>query len=131
MPNTYEITRSIDIEDAVRSALSEKFDVYCRPLPAKFKLPSLLVQTVGGVENNTIDNVDISLDARAKDEGSAYELLRNAIAFLKVIAKEQTTPIRHVSVNTSGSWGSDPVRPDLALCTARLTVTVHQEKTTI
>lgn len=131
MPNTYEITRSIDIEDAVRSALSEKFDAYCRPLPAKFKLPSLLVQTVGGVENNTIDNVDISLDARAKDEGSAYELLRNAIAFLKVIAKEQTTPIRHVSVNTSGSWGSDPVRPDIALCTARLTVTVHQVQTTI
>lgn len=127
----YEITRSIDIEDVVRSALSEKFTAYCRPLPAKFTTPSLLVQVVGGGESNTIDRFSISLDARAKDEGTTYELLRNAIAFLKLKAKEQTTPIRHVSVNASGSWGSDPVRPDLSLCTARLDITAHQETTTI
>lgn len=127
----YEITRSIDIEDVVRSTLSEKFTAYCRPLPAKFTTPSLLVQVVGGGETNTIDRFSISLDARAKDEGTAYELLRNAIAFLKLKAKEQTTPIRYVSVNASGSWGSDPVRPDLSLCTARLDITAHQETTTI
>ena len=131
MANNYEITRSVDIEDVVRSTLSEKFDVYCRPLPSKFKTPSLLVQVVGGTESNTIDSFNVALDARAKDEGTAYELLRNAIGFLKLKSNEQTTPIRHVSVNTAGSWGSDPVRPDLALCTAQLQITAHQQKSII
>lgn len=126
-----EILRSLDIENIVREALSDYFDVYCRPLPSKFKTPSLLVQKVGGTDKNTIDTVDIVLDARAKVEAEADQLLRNAIGVLKQIAKEQTTPIRMVSVNSSGSWGTDPVRPDLAMCSARLNIVAHQESTTI
>lgn len=126
-----EILRSFDIENIVRVALSGYFDIYCRPLPGKFKTPSLLVQKVGGTDKNTIDTVDIVLDARAKTEAEADQLLRNAIGVLKQIAKEQTTPIRMVSVNSSGSWGTDPVRPDLAMCSARLNIVAHQESTTI
>lgn len=126
-----EILRSFDIENIVRVALSDYFDIYCRPLPSKFKTPSLLVQKVGGTDRNTIDTVDIVLDARAKTEAEADQLLRNAIGVLKQIAKEQTTPIRTVSVNSSGSWGTDPVRPDLAMCSARLNIVAHQESTTI
>lgn len=126
-----EILRSFDIENIVRKALSDYFDIYCRPLPSKFKTPSLLVQKVGGTDKNTIDTVDIVLDARAKTEAEADQLLRNAIGVLKQIAKEQTTPIRMVSVNSSGSWGTDPVRPDLAMCSARLNIVAHQESTTI
>lgn len=122
-----EIARSIDIENVVRTALSDYFDIYCRPLPNKFKTPSLLVQKVGGTEKNTIDTIDIVLDSRAKDEETADALLRNAIGALKQIAKDQTTPIRMVTVNSAGSWGTDPVRPDLAMCSARLNIVAHQE----
>lgn len=126
-----EILRSIDIENIVRLALTDYFEIYCRPLPAKFKVPSLLVQRVGGSESNTIDSFDIVIDSRAKSEKDADELLRNAIGVLKQIAKEQTTALRYVEENSSGSWGSDPVRPDLAMCSARLRVVAHQEKTII
>ena len=126
-----EILRSIDIEDEVRKALKDKFCVYVRPLPEKFTVPSLLVQSVGGTEEKKIDTFDVVIDARAKDDADANELIRNAIGYLKVIAREQMTPIRHVTVNSSGSWGSDPVRPDLAMYSARVRITTHQEKTTI
>lgn len=125
------ILRSIDVEDVVRTALAPYFTIYCRPMPSKFKVPSLLVQTVGGSDSDKIDTFDITLDARAKSDAAANELLRNAIGVLKEVAKEQTTALRHVSVNAMGSWGSDPVRPDLAMYTARLRVVAHQETTTI
>lgn len=126
-----DIVRSVDIENIVRLALSDYFDIYCRPLPAKFKVPSLLVQRVGGTEKNTIDTFEITLDSRAKTEAEADELLRNAVGALKTIAKEQTTAIRSVTVNASGSWGTDPVRPDLAMCSARLIIVAHQESNII
>ena len=47
-------------------------------------------------------------------------------AELKAAAKAQTCAVRHVTVNSSGSWGNDPVRPDLAMCSARLDVVAHQ-----
>lgn len=122
-----EIIRSIDIEDVIRTALSGKFTIYCRPLPAKFAVPSLEISSVGGTDENTIDTFDVVLDARAQEEAEANELLRNAIGALKAIAAAQTTAIRHATVNTSGSWGSDPVRPDLAMYSARLRITAHQE----
>ena len=122
-----EILRSVDIEDEIRKALSGKFNVYVRPLPEKFKAPSLLIQTVGGTEENKIDTFDVVLDARAKDDASANELIRNAIGYLKEIARQQTTAIRHVTVNSKGSWGNDPVRPDLAMYSARLQIIAHQE----
>ena len=80
-----EILRSIDIENIVRLALTDYFATYCRPLPAKFKTPSLEVQRVGGSDKNTIDSFDIVLDARAETEEKADELLRNAIGVLKKI----------------------------------------------
>ena len=43
-----EIYRSIDIEDAVRIALSEYQTVYCAPLPAEYDLPNILVTATGG-----------------------------------------------------------------------------------
>lgn len=122
---------NIDIENAIRLALKDYFTIYCPPLPEKFKTPSLLIQRVGGTEDNKIDTFSVMLDARAKTEKAADELLRMAIGTLKEIAKMQTTEIRAVTVNTSGSWGRDPVRPDLAMCTARLEVVAHQTKTTV
>lgn len=126
-----KIERSIDIENVVRIALSDFFTTYCRPLPAKFSLPCIEVQRVGGSDRNTIDTFNVVLDARAKDEAEADEILRNAIGALKKISDDQTTAIRSVTVNSSGSWGSDPVRPDLAMCSARLNIVAHQENTII
>lgn len=126
-----EILRSIDIEDVVRLALTDYFQIYCRPLPSNFTVPSLEVSRVGGSEKSTIDKFDIVLDSRATEEAEADEQLRNAIGALKRIAKEQSTSIRAVEVNSIGSWGSDPVRPDLAMCSARLRLVAHQEKHTL
>lgn len=122
-----EIQRSIDIEDEVRLALKDYFDIYCRPLPKDFVVPSLLVTLTGGNDDNTIDNFNISLDARAETEADAIDLLLDATATLRVIAKTQDTKIRFVTVNTCGSWGNDPVRPELAMATAQLTVYTHKE----
>ena len=127
MANDLKIIRSIDIEDVIRTALSGHFTIYCRPLPAKFTVPSLEISSVGGTNENEVDTFDVVLDARAQEDADANELLRNAIGALKAIAKKQTTAIRHVTVNASGSWGSDPVRPDLAMYSARLRMTAHQE----
>lgn len=126
-----DIQISIDVEDAVRGALSPFFTIYCKPLPDKFTTPSLLVQVVGGSDTKQIDTFEIVLDARAKVEGDAYELLRKAIGALKAIANDGNTPIRYVKVNSSGSWGTDPVRPDLAMASARLQIVAHLEQTQI
>ena len=125
-----EIERSIDIEDAVRNALKDHLTTYCRPLPASYALPNILVTQVGGSDTNKIDTFEITLDSRAKEEADALEYLRNAVGVLKAVAGSNT-PIRHVSVNSSGSWGADPVRPDLAMCSARLEVVAHLENVTI
>ena len=109
------INKSIDIEEEIRSALSEYQTVYCRPLPAEYDLPNILVTQVGGVDSQTIDTFEVVLDSRAKLEADAIDYLNLAVALLKQIAKEQTCALRHVTVNTSGSWGADPVRPDLAM----------------
>ena len=127
MANDLEINRSIDIEDVIRTALSGHFTIFCRPLPAKFTVPSLEISSVGGTDENEVDTFDVVLDARAQEDADANELLRNAVGALKAIAKKQTSAIRHVTVNASGSWGSDPVRPDLAMYSARLRITAHQE----
>ena len=122
-----KIKRSVDIEDEVRIALSDHFTAYCRPLPADYVLPNILVTQVGGSDRSDIDTFEVVLDARAETEQAASETLRTAIGVLKAAAAAQTTAIRYVSVNSNGSWGVDPVRPDLALCTARLSVVAHLE----
>lgn len=123
-----KINKSVDIEDEIRSALSAYQTVYCRPLPAEYGLPNILVTQVGGIESQTIDTFEVVLDSRAELEADALDYLNTAVALLKQIAKEQTSAIRYVTVNSSGSWGVDPVRPDLCMCSARLSVTAHQHK---
>ena len=125
------IQRSIDVEDEIRKALTDYLTVYCRPLPEDFALPCILVQQVGGTDANTIDSFEVVLDSRADDEAAALELLRNAIGILKAVAAKQTTQLRYVEVNSSGSWGVDPVRPELAMCSARLRVIAHAEQTEV
>ena len=125
------INRSIDVEDEVRQALSGYVKAYCRPLPKDFNVPSILVQQVGGTDANTIDLFEVVLDARAETDAEANETLRNAIGILKAVTANQTTALRHVSVNSSGSWGNDPVRPDLAMCSARIRVIAHEERTEV
>lgn len=125
------INRSIDVEDEVRQALSGYVTAYCRPLPKDFTVPSILVQQVGGTDANTIDSFEVVLDARAETDAEANETLRTAIGILKAVTANQTTALRHVSVNSSGSWGNDPVRPDLAMCSARIRVIAHEERTEV
>lgn len=122
-----KIERMIDIEDTVRQALSPYITTYCRPLPKDFTVPSILVTQVDGGDDDTINTFGIVLDARAEYEGEANETLRTAVGILKTVARLQTSDIRHVDVNTSGSWGVDPVRPELAMCSARLSVVAHTE----
>lgn len=125
------INISIDIEDEVRKALSPFFQIYCRPLPENLKTPSITVTQVGGSDTHKIDTFEVTLDSRAEVEGEALELLRKAIGTLRKVAEEQTTAIRYVSVNSSGSWGNDPTRPDLAMCSARLQIVAHLDTATI
>ena len=117
---------SIDFENEIRLALKDSLTVYCRPLPKDYGLPNILISQVGGKESDTVDTNSIVLDARAKTEAEASEYLRKAIGLLKAAAKNQTTNLRYVTINTAGSWGNDPVRPDLAMCSARLDVVAHQ-----
>lgn len=122
------IERSIDIEDAVRLALADHLTAYCRPLPKDYTLPCILVSKVGGSDRDRINTFEVVLDSRANTEYDADLTLRNAIGILKAV---QDTAIRYVQVTSSGSWGSDPVRPDLAMCSARLRITAHVERATI
>lgn len=126
-----EILRSIDIEDTVREVLADHLTTYCRPLPKNYTLPCILVSQVGGSDINKVDTFEIVLDSRAEDEATALLTLRNAVGILRQAEKNQNTPINSINVNSSGSWGSDPVRPDLAMCSARVRVTAHLESTMI
>lgn len=120
------IHKSVDIEDEIRNALESYLTAYCRPLPADYSLPHILITQVGGSDLNRIDTFEVVLDSRADTESAAIDYLNTATAILDAVAKEQTTALRHITVNSSGSWGQDPVRPDLAMCSARLEVTAHK-----
>lgn len=122
------IERPIDIEDVVRLALADHLTAYCRPLPKDYSLPCIIVSKVGGTDRDKIDTFEVTLDSRARTEYDADLALRNAIGILKAV---EGTAIRYVTVNSSGSWGSDPVRPDLAMCSARLRIVAHVERATI
>lgn len=122
------INISVDAEDEVRKALDPYMTAYCRPLPAEYELPHILITQVGGTDANKIDTFAVVLDSRAATEAEALGYLNKAVAILKEVARQQDTALRHVTVNSSGSWGQDPVRPDLAMCSARLEVVAHQKK---
>ena len=122
------INKSIDIENEIRLALSNYMTVYCRPLPAEYDIPHILVTQVGGTDRHTIDTFEVVLDSRAETEADALDYLNTAKGILKAVARMQTTALRYIDENSSGSWGQDPVRPDLAMCSARLSVVAHQNK---
>lgn len=126
-----KIERFIDIEDEIRQALAPYMTAYVRPLPKDFTVPSILITWVGGTETEKIDTFDVTIDSRAEDEGTAQLNLRNAIGIIEAVAQTQETVLRYVTINTLGSWGRDPIRQDLAMCTARLRVTAHKETTEI
>lgn len=125
------INQSIDVEDEIRQALDPYLKAYVRPLPAEYDLPNILITQVGGTTAQTIDTFSAVLDSRAHTEAEAIGYLNRAVGILKQVAKEQTTALRHVTVNSSGSWGNDPVRPDLAMCSARIEVVAHQFTTEV
>ena len=132
MSDTIQIRRSVDIEDEIRIALTGRLTAYCRPLPANFSTPCILITQVGGTdESGQIDAFDVTLDARATNSADANEYLRNAIGLLRKAAGDHTTAIRHIEVNSSGNWGNAPVRPDLAMYSARIRVWAHLESATI
>jgi hypothetical protein len=120
------INKSIDIEEEIRAALALYLTAYCRPLPKDYALPNILVTQVGGTVSDNIDAFSVVLDSRADSEAEALDTLNTAIGIIKQVAKEQITAMRHVTINTSGSWGNDPVRPDLSMCSARIDVVAHQ-----
>lgn len=120
------INKSIDIEEEIRQALDPYLTVYVRPLPEEYDLPHILITQVGGSVSQTIDTFEVVLDARAKSEAAAIDYLNMAKGILEKVAREQTGALRYVTVNSSGSWGADPLRPDLAMCSARLSVLAHQ-----
>ena len=62
------INKSVDIENEVRNALISYQTVYCRPLPAEYDLPNILVTQVGGTDSQTIDTFEVVLDSRAEVE---------------------------------------------------------------
>lgn len=132
------INQSIDIEDTIRAILyTAGVTAYCRPLPANFTTPSILITATGGTVEESwssegkIDSFTVVLDSRADSEASALALLRSTIGILKASVAAQTTAVRSVTVNTQYSWGQDPVRPDLAMCSANLTARAHTETITI
>lgn len=122
------IYRPVDIEDEIRKALKDYFTVYVRPLPANFKVPSLLVTATGGTTENTIDNFTVSIDARAKTDAEADELARNALGALLELARQQVGELRFSKINTLANWKTDPVRPELKMRTITAQVYAHREK---
>lgn len=123
-----EINKNIDIEEEVRQALEPYIKAYVRPLPANYTLPNILISQVGGTQSQTISYFAVVLDSRDTSEAGALDTLNTAIGILEQVAREQTSALRYVTVNSSGSWGADPVRPDLAMCSARLEIVAHQVK---
>lgn len=126
-----DIYRSIDIEETLRQELSTYMTAYCRPLPKDFTTPCILITHTGGDSQKTVtgrgkaDIFTVVLDARAETEAEADELVRNAVAVL------EENDSMFVDINSLYSWGADPVRPDLAMCSATILVTAHREKVTI
>ena len=125
------ILKPVDIEDEIRLALTDYFEVYCRPLPEHYGLPNLLVTCTGGTTKDTIDTFTVVLDARGETDASANALLSDALGVLEEQANRQVGALRNVTINTLARWGSDPVRQDIKLCTATVLVVAHREAATI
>ena len=125
------ILKPVDIEDEIRNALKDFITTYCRPLPADYSLPNVLVTATGGSSSNTIDTFTVVLDARAETDAQAFDVLSTALGLIEAQASLQIGALRNVMINSLARWGSDPVRPDLKLCTATILVTAHRQSLTI
>ena len=125
------ISRPVDIENEIRLALKDYITIYCRPLPAAFATPSILVTATGGNTADTIDTFTVVLDARAETDAEAYDLLSTAIGLLENQTAQQVGALRSVNINSLARWGTDPARPDLKLATATVLMTAHREPFTV
>ena len=124
------IKRSVDIEDAVRLALSGHMTAYCNPLPASYSLPFIRVSGAGGTTRNTIDSFLVALEGYADNEAEACEITRNAVGVLKY-ASATDPVIRYVEENTQAQLFNDPIRPDLSRYRTTVVVVAHIEEATI
>lgn len=122
------IYRSIDIEEEIRLALKDYLTVYVRPLPENFSTPSVLIELMGGTTDNTIDTFLVRFSSRAKTDAEALDLLRTLLGILEHQAKGQFGELRFSIEQNLISWGTDPVRQDLKLCTATVNVIAHKQK---
>ena len=122
------INRQVDIEDEIRLALTDYFETYCRPLPDKYGLPNVLVEQTGGTTLNTVDTFQIKLSVRAKTDADAIDTMRDVLGVLEYQAEHRFGALRHISINSLASWGNDPARPDLKLCTMTAIVIAHREE---
>ena len=125
------ILRPCDIEEEIRLALKDYLTAYVRPLPKDLEVPSVLIKAVGGDSESTIDTFRVVLDSRAKTDEEASDLIRTALGLLEARTAEQFGALRNITVNSMAGWGSDPVRPDLSMCSMTLLVTAHRESLTI
>ena len=125
------ILKPVDIEEEIRLALKDYLTAYVRPLPKNYTLPNVLITATGGSTSNTVDTFTVALDARAETDAEAYDLLTTALGVLETQAAEQFGALRHVIINSLARWGTDPVRPDLKLCTATVLVTAHRAPSSV
>lgn len=122
-----KILRSIDVEEETRLALKDFFQVYVRPLPENFITPSVLIELMGGTSENTIDTFLVRFSARASTDAEALDLLRTLLGVLKYQTENQVGKLRFSEEQSLISWGNDPIRQDLKLCTATVNVIAHKE----
>lgn len=124
------IERSIDITDVIRGALAPYMSAYI-DIPKEVSAPFVKVTAAGGSERNTIDTFTVGIEGYGIRDGQAYELTRNAVGILRVIAAEQSTPIRLVRENTKPTSYPDPIRPDLKRYRTTILITAHKEVTNV
>lgn len=118
----------IDIEDECRLALKPYFpNVDAGDLPIDLKTPHLRVRMTGGGTANSIDSFNVTIDSRALTDVEALDQIRKAQGVLEKQCEMQFGALRYININSLASWGSDPVRPDLKLCTLTATITAHRE----
>ena len=125
------ILKQVDIETEVRLALTEFFEAYNRPLPEEYGLPNVLIEQTGGSSRDQIDTFQVRLSVRAETDEEASDVMRDVLGVLQARAEEQFGDLRHVSLNSLANWSTDPVRPDLKLCTALVLITAHRQAVTI
>lgn len=125
------ILKPVDIEEEIRLALKDYLTAYVRPLPKNYALPNVLITATGGTTSNQVDTFTVTLDARAETDAEAYDLLTTALGVLEEQARTQPGALRNAIINSLARWGTDPVRPDLKLCTATVLVTAHRAPSSV